>query len=106
MIWAKRRFEYAEYAPYQERLEKLVMANPGMLDQFLMVAVDIKKPRLSEYYVGLPSDVFLPLFDDFQQIHQSEVPQVIDTLVIGSHPAVEALHFPPRDIDATYKTKK
>jgi hypothetical protein len=82
MFWAKRRFNYAEYAPYMERLEKLMMANPSQYEQFIMVSTYVKRPGLSEYYVGVPSEAFLALFDGFEPVAESDLPKVVDSVHI------------------------
>jgi hypothetical protein len=84
MIWAKRRFEYAEFAPYQDRLDKLILKHPAMHDQFVMVSVEVKKPRLSDYYIGLPTEALLPLFDGFELVAESELPKEIDAILVAS----------------------
>ena len=55
MIWAKRRFAYADYAPYQDQMEKLLMANAPLYQQFLMVSTKTDDPGVSTYYVGVQS---------------------------------------------------
>ncbi len=73
MMWAKRRFKYAEFAPYQDILGELQMANAKICGQFIMVSVDTKdEPGESEYYVGVPNKAFLMPFVGFQQIQESE----------------------------------
>lgn len=67
VIWAKRRFEFAAYAPYQDRLEKLLMANAPLYRQFIMVSTNTDDPGVSDYYIGVPSDVFLTGFDGFEK---------------------------------------
>lgn len=49
MIWAKRRFEYAAYAPHQDLLEKLLMANETLYRQFIMVCTNTDDPGVSDY---------------------------------------------------------
>jgi len=83
-MWAKRRFKYAEFAPYQDILGELQMANAKICGQFIMVSVDTKdEPGESEYYVGVPNKAFLMPFVGFQQIQESELPREIDTLLLA-----------------------
>jgi hypothetical protein len=43
MIWAKRRFANAEYAPYLDKLQKLMMVQPTRAQQFIMVSTESGK---------------------------------------------------------------
>jgi hypothetical protein len=85
MAWAKRRFAFADYGAYFDLFEKLVMANPLLHRQFIMVSVDVwgDKPGVGEYYVGVPSEAFLAGFDGFERVVESDLPKVIDTLHIA-----------------------
>jgi hypothetical protein len=89
MIWAKRSFEYAEYAPYMDRLENLLFANPTLYRQFIMVAVDLPRSRSRAYYVGVPNDTFLDPFDGFEMVHESALPSEIDTVLIADQTSDE-----------------
>src|SRR6266852_4534332 len=59
MIWGRRKFAFADYALYQDRLQKLLLANPTRYRQFIMVAVDIEGRTERMYYVGVPDRAFL-----------------------------------------------
>jgi hypothetical protein len=61
MIWAKRRFAFADHRPYFERLENLLMSNAPLYRQLIMVSTDVDRdqPGVSEYYIGVPSEIFL-----------------------------------------------
>jgi hypothetical protein len=83
MIWAKRQFRFPEYAPYMERLDKLMLANPSMYSQFIMVSTGVSKPALSNYYVGVPDQSFLAEFDGFDIVPESQLPNKIDTVLLG-----------------------
>ena len=83
MFWAKRRFAYAEYAPYMDRLEKLLMATPAQYQQFIMVSTRSEKTGVSEYYVGVPLKVFLAAFDGFEAVEEADLPKVIVVLHIA-----------------------
>jgi hypothetical protein len=52
--WEKK-IQFAEYAPYMNLLERLLMANPTLYQEFIMVSTKTEdKPGESEYYVGVP----------------------------------------------------
>jgi hypothetical protein len=83
MHWAKRQFAYAAFAPYQDRLEKLLRANPARYREFIMVSTDTEKPGVSTYYVGVPEKPFLAIFDGFTPVEEVGLPKEIDTLLIA-----------------------
>lgn len=83
MIWAKRRFAYADYSPYQDTLEQLLMANPNRYQEFLMVAVRAGDNGASDCYVGLPSSALLAPFDGFREVSEAALPSEIDTFLFG-----------------------
>jgi hypothetical protein len=84
MMWVKRRFQFAEYAPYMDLLEKLLMANPTLYQEFIMVSVKTEdKSGESEYYVGVPNKALLARFDGFTPVEESELPKEIDTVLIA-----------------------
>lgn len=80
MFWVKRRFEYADYAPYMDRLEKLMMANAADYQQFIMVSTKTDKPGVSEFYIGVPRKELLQVFDGFTPVEEASLPREIDTL--------------------------
>jgi hypothetical protein len=83
MIWGKRRFAFADYSPYFDRLEALLMANPTQYRQFTMVSTDTDEAGVSDYYVGVPNKVLMAAFDGFEPVEEAQVPKVIDSLHIG-----------------------
>src|SRR5262245_44775116 len=83
MIWAKRRFSYAEYIPYFDRMEKLMFANPTLYRQFIMVGNEHKGGQ-SDIYIGVPNQSFMAAFDGFEPVEESALPKVIDTLHIAA----------------------
>jgi hypothetical protein len=85
MIWAKRRFAWADYGPYQDRLAELMMANPLLYKQFIMVCTDTDDVGVSDYYIGLPHQAFLAFFDGFATVTEQELPNEIDTLLVADH---------------------
>ena len=64
MFWAKREFKWADYAPYQDRLGKLLMDNPTHYREFMMFSIE-KTTGVSDVYVGVPVKEFLAIFDGF-----------------------------------------
>lgn len=83
MIWGKRRFMYADYSPYFDLLEKLLLANGQLYREFIMVSVDTEKAGEGEIYVGVPNKAFMAAFDGFEPVEESALPKVIDTLHIA-----------------------
>lgn len=77
MVWGRRRFAFAEYVPYFDMLEKLVNANRHLYRQFIMVSIeaDDDRPGVDDFYVGVPNETFLALFDGFERIAESDSPQ-------------------------------
>ena len=84
MIWGKRRFADAEYGPYFDRLEKLMMAQPSRHDQFIMVSTGDDEAGLGDYYVGVPDELSFRAFDGFARIAEAELPKEIDVFHIGN----------------------
>jgi hypothetical protein len=82
MIWAKRRFQWADYAPYQDRLEKLLMANPTRYREFMMFSVEASGGE-GDVYVGVPTKEFIALFDGFEPVREAALPKVVDALLIA-----------------------
>ena len=82
MFWAKRRFEWAEYAPYQDRLEKLLMANAARYREYMMFSME-QKVGLADVFVGVPAQELLAVFDGFDAVPKNQVPKVIDTLLVA-----------------------
>ena len=83
MIWATRRFAAADYAPYQDRLDKLMWANTSLYRQFMMVSVETGERGISDIYVGMPTSAFLAEFDGFNSIPEEALPKEIDILLTG-----------------------
>jgi|SRR5665213_38195 len=83
MIWAKRRFEFAAYAPYQDRLDTLLKASPTLYPQFIMVSIRTDNPRVDEYYIGVPAQAYMMAFDGFEIISEDQLPKEIDALQIA-----------------------
>lgn len=83
MIWGKRRFAYADYSPYFDKMEKLIMANPTLYREFIMVSTKADGVGESTYYVGVPNETFIPAFDGFERVEETALPKIIDTLHIA-----------------------
>lgn len=82
MFWAKRAFQWADYAPYQDRLEKLLMASAAQYREFMMFSTE-QKVGLSDVYVGVPAQAFLAMFDGFEPIAEQDLPKVVNTLLVA-----------------------
>lgn len=78
MIWARRRFKWAEYAPYQDRVGDLQMAAPTLYRQFIMVDVETGESGVSDHYIGLPNQALLAAFDGFEVVGEDQLPKEID----------------------------
>jgi hypothetical protein len=83
MVWIKRRFNAADYAPYMKRLENLLMANASRYPEFLMVSTKTDEPLVSDYYIGVPNESFLIGFDGFERVAENDVPKEIDSFHLG-----------------------
>jgi hypothetical protein len=83
LFWAKRRFSYADYAPYQDRLQLLLFANPTRYAEFIMVSTKADNPGVGDDYVGVPTQEMLAAFDDFEPVAEHELPKEIDALLIA-----------------------
>ena len=84
MEWVKRLFQYAEYAPYMDKLGELQMQNPALYQEFMMVAVKKwHRGTEDEYYIGVPDNRFLVWFDGFTPVAESELPKEIDMVLLA-----------------------
>jgi hypothetical protein len=83
MIWGKRVFDGAAYAPYQDRLQQLLLTKPSRYQEFIMVATDTDQPNISTYWVGVPSEALFTAFDDFERIEEADLPKEIDALLVA-----------------------
>jgi hypothetical protein len=83
MFWGKKSFSAADYAPYQDKLAKMMMDNAPMYAQFIMVSTKEKDPLLSMCYVGVPSKAFFIGFDGFEPVAEADLPKLIDTLLVA-----------------------
>jgi len=88
MIWAKRRFAHADYAPYQGRMEQLVVAHSMLYQQFIMVSTNAG-PGESMYYVGVPNEAIVKEFDGFTPVPEAALPKVVDGVHVGDPTAEE-----------------
>ena len=83
MVWAKHRFAYADYSPYFDRLEKLLMANATLYRQFIMVSTETDNAGVSDYYVGVPIKRSWRILTDLKRSGKTELPTEIDALHIA-----------------------
>lgn len=82
MIWGKRRFERAAYAPYQDRLEKLLMANPTRYREFMTFSVEASV-GVGDVYVGVPTKELMAMFNGLEPVNEATLPKVIDSLLLA-----------------------
>jgi hypothetical protein len=82
MIWIKRQFQDADFGHYQDRLDALAIADATRIEEYLMVSTETAVGD-GEYYVGLPDDKFMRLFDGFTHVSESDLPKEIDAFHIG-----------------------
>lgn len=83
MIWLKRQFQAADFAPYQNLLEGLIFLAPTRYAEFLMVSTETSRPLISDYFVGLPDESFAHRFDGFERVAENDLPKEIDTFLFG-----------------------
>jgi hypothetical protein len=83
MIWGKRSFSGADYAPYQDKIVKLMLANPTRYKQFIMVSKKTADRAVDVVYAGVPSEALLAGFDGFERVQEADLPKVIDALLVG-----------------------
>lgn len=83
MIWCKRRFEDADFGPYQDRLDKLAMADAKGVNEYCMVSVETSV-AVADYYVGLPNEVLLRFFDGFYRVPENQLPKEIDAILLDA----------------------
>jgi hypothetical protein len=89
MVWGKRLFVGGDYAPYQDKITKLMMGNAPLYRQFIMVSTNSEHdPAASLCYVGVPNELFLAHFDNFEHVEESELPRDI-TLLVGDSTSQE-----------------
>jgi len=90
MFWAKRQFQWAQFAPYQDCMEKLLMANATRYREFMMFMMEVRA-GLADVYVGVPTKELLAVFDGFEPV--ADVPKVIDTLLVADVNAIKDAGF-------------
>jgi hypothetical protein len=82
MYWAKRQFEWADYAPYQDLLEELLMANPTLYREFMMFSIKLNAGK-SDVYIGVPKKELLASFGGFEPVNEAGVPKIVDSLLVA-----------------------
>jgi hypothetical protein len=83
MIWGKRPFANAHFARYQDRLVKLLYANPAQYREFMMVGTNTDDPAVRVYYVGVPMEAFMEAFDGFEIVDGNDLPKEIDSSIVA-----------------------
>ncbi len=90
MVWAKRRFKWAEYARYQDLIGDLQLKDATRFRDYLMFSVDTEKSGEAEIYISLPDTVMLALFDGFEAVPETDLPKDVDGLLLGDVTAFDA----------------
>jgi hypothetical protein len=80
MVFGRRRIDGIGYIRYMDLLQKLMMANATLYREFIMVSTKTSEPLFSDYLVGVPSKLFLALFDGSNTVEDVELPEQIDVL--------------------------
>jgi hypothetical protein len=80
MIWGKRLFSGPDYWPYQDRIAQLMLTNPTLCKQFIMVGIKATDRRASAIYVGVPSELYFVGFGSFERVQEADLPTVVDAL--------------------------
>jgi hypothetical protein len=83
MIWGKRVFNGAAFAPYQNRLQQLLLANAKQYQEFIMVATEGEQSGIATYWVGVPSEILFTAFDGFEHVQEADLPKEIGTLLVA-----------------------
>ena len=96
MIWAKRKFEGADYAPYMTRLERLLMADAMRAEQYAMVSVEDDDGE--HYYVGMPDEIMLRFFDGFERVRSEDLLKEINVLHVDAGAVQRLFKFKNREI--------
>jgi len=82
MIWAKRRFAYAAYAPHRDRLADLQVTMPANSREFMMVGREVDdEVGLQDIYIGVPNKELLHLFEGFEIVSEGDLPKEIDAFI-------------------------
>ena len=82
MVWGRRRFQSAEYVPYQDRLQTLQTENATRYREFMMFAIE-EQVGLQNIYIGVPTNELLAVFDGFEPVSEAALPRVVDTLLLA-----------------------
>lgn len=80
MIWGSRRFEDAEYAPYMDKLSQLMLADAKRASQYMMVSTEEDGAGVATFYISVPDEALMRLFDGFERVPEAALPKEIDVL--------------------------
>jgi hypothetical protein len=83
MIWGKRSFSSADFSPYQDKIAKLMLDNPTLYKQFVMVSTKTADRAISVVYAGVPNEALFVGFDGFERVQEADLPKVIDALLVA-----------------------
>lgn len=97
MIWCKRRFEDADFGPYQDRLDKLAMADAKAVSEYCMVSVETSV-AVADYYVGVPDEALLRFFDGFERVPADQLPKEIDAILLDAGVAHKLFKVKTHDV--------
>lgn len=75
MVWGKRTFGGIEYVPYFDLVERLLLANGALYREFIMVSTKTDKPLVADFYVGVPNEMFLAMFEGLERIEEGDLPK-------------------------------
>jgi hypothetical protein len=89
MIWGKRLFSGVDYWPYQDRIVQLMLTNPTLHKQFIMVSTKTADRGAIAIYVGVPSEVHFVGFGSFERVQEADLPMIIDALLAGDRTTEE-----------------
>ncbi len=98
MVWLKRRLEGIGYTPYMDYLEKLLLNNKPLYQEFIMVSRKTDEAGVSDYYIGLPNEAFVAGFDGFERANENELPKSINAVLIADQtkkPFTSRFQFAP-----------
>jgi len=79
-VFAKKNMNVSKWAAVQDRVGQLQISLGGPHD-LMMLSSDSGELGIETIYIGLPTASLLPLFEGFEVIQQSELPDYLTTLV-------------------------
>jgi len=83
MIWGKRLFSGLDYWPYQDRIAQLMLTNPALNKQFVMVSTKTADRVASAIYAGVPSEIHFVGFSSFERVQEADLSRRLQRLIVG-----------------------